>query len=131
MSILDRHLEQVQYCSDLPAWSHFQCPLCKKNGSIVGMNVTAYQEKKKEEETKTGVNKAGEERRLDFRHAVCCPSAVVQAAARQKNGARGMPRIIKTLGKANSHFDPNQTGSGTAPPHEAAVDWCSAKTLNV
>ena len=30
---------------------------------------------------------------------------------------RGVPRVTRTLGKANSHFDPTQTGLGTAPPH--------------
>ena len=30
--------------------------------------------------------------------------------------ARGVPGVTGTLGKANSHFDPIQTGSGTAPP---------------
>ena len=29
---------------------------------------------------------------------------------------RGVPGVTGTLGKANSHFDPTQTGSGTAPP---------------
>ena len=49
------------------------------------MNVTAYQEKKENEETKTGMKKVGERRRqsTDFRKAVCCPSAVVQGEARQ------------------------------------------------
>ena len=27
-----------------------------------------------------------------------------------------VPEVIGTLGKANSHFDPTQTGSRTAPP---------------
>ena len=49
------------------------------------MNVAAHQEKEKNE--KTGKRKAGEERRLaDFKEAACYPSAVVQRAARQKNG---------------------------------------------
>ena len=52
------------------------------------MNVTAHQEKEMNEETKTGKRKAGEERRqaTDLKKAVCCPSAVVQGAARRKNG---------------------------------------------
>ena len=81
------------------------------------MNVTAHQEKKNEE-TKTNMKKAGEGKRqaTDFREAVCCPSAVVQGATRQKNGLRGVPGVPGTLGKANSHFDPTQTGSETASP---------------
>ena len=76
------------------------------------MNVTAHQEKK------TGMKKAGERRKqsTDFTKAVCCPSAVVQGAARQKNSSRRMPGVTGTLGKANIHFDPTQTGSGTVPP---------------
>ena len=49
------------------------------------MNVTAHQEKEKNEETKTGKRRAGEKRKkkqaTDFEEAVCCPSAVVQGAA--------------------------------------------------
>ena len=29
---------------------------------------------------------------------------------------RGVPGVTETLGKANSHFIPTQTGLGTAPP---------------
>ena len=80
------------------------------------MNVAAHQEKEK---TKTAKRKAGEKRRqaTDFKEAVCCPSAVVQG----KNGEKmicvtGVPGVTGTLGKANGHFDPTQTGSGTASP---------------
>ena len=50
------------------------------------MNVTAHQEKKNEE-TKTGKRKAGEERKqaTDLKKAACCPSAVFQGAAQQRN----------------------------------------------
>ena len=49
------------------------------------MNVAAHQKTKKDEET--GERKAGEERRqADFKEAACYPSAVVQGAARRKNG---------------------------------------------
>ena len=74
------------------------------------MNVTALQEKKKNEEMKMSMKKAGEERRhvTDFRKAVSCPSAVIQGAARQKNGLRAVPGITGTLRKTNSHFDLTQ-----------------------
>ena len=47
------------------------------------MNITAYQEKEKNKETKTGKRRAGEKRKqaTGFKDAVCCPSAVVQGAA--------------------------------------------------
>ena len=47
------------------------------------MNVTAYQEKEKNEETKKGKRGAGEKRKqaTDFKEVVCCSSAVVQGAA--------------------------------------------------
>ena len=53
------------------------------------MNVTAHQEKEENEETKKGKRGEGEKRKrkqaTDFKEAVCCPSAVVQGAAQQKN----------------------------------------------
>ena len=49
------------------------------------MNVTAHQEKEENEETKEGKSRAGEKKKrkqaIDFKDAVCCPSAVVQGAA--------------------------------------------------
>ena len=49
------------------------------------MNVTAHQEKKKNEEKKKGKSRAGERKKgkqaTDFVDAVCCPPAVVQGAA--------------------------------------------------
>ena len=80
------------------------------------MNIAAHQEKEKNE--KTGKRKAGEERRQDdFKDAACYPSAVVQGAARQKNGlCERVPGVTGTLGKTNSHFDPTQTRLGTPPP---------------
>ena len=51
------------------------------------MIVSAYQEKKENE--KTGKREAGEEERkqsTDHRKAACCPSAVFQTVAQQKNG---------------------------------------------
>ena len=82
------------------------------------MNVSAHQEKEENEETKKGKRGAGEKRKRkqvnDFEEAVCFPTAVVQGAAKRKNERECQgewdPR------KANSHFDPTQTGSGTAPP---------------
>ena len=80
------------------------------------MNVAAHKEKKNE---KAGKRQAGEARKqtTNFKKATCCPSAVVQGAARRKMVCvRGMPGITGTLGKANNHFDQTQTESGTAPP---------------
>ena len=90
------------------------------------MNVAAHQEK--EENEKTGKRKAGVRRRqANFKEAACYPSAVVQGAARQKNGlCVGVPEVTGTFGKANSHFNPTQTGPGPHHHVEAAVDWCSS-----
>ena len=78
------------------------------------MNVTAHQEKEKNKQTKTGMKKAGEGKRqvTDFREAVCCPSAVVQGAARRKIGLRGVPWVTGTLGKKQKPFRPNLNGAG-------------------
>ena len=49
------------------------------------MNVTAHQEKKKNEETKKGKRGAGEKKKrkqaTDFEEAVCGASAIVQGTA--------------------------------------------------
>ena len=81
------------------------------------MNVAAHQEKEKNK--KTGEKKAGEERRqADFKEAACYPFAVTQGAARRKMVCvRRSPWVTGTLEKANSHFNPTQTGLGTAPSH--------------
>ena len=61
------------------------------------MNVAAHEEK----DEKTGKRKAGEERRqADFKEAACYPSAVVQGAARQKNGS--------CEGSARGNWDPRE-----------------------
>ena len=44
-------------------------------------------------------------------------AAVVQGQHGEKMVCvKKMPMAIRTLGKANSHFDPTQLGSGTASP---------------
>ena len=88
-----------------------------KDEARLRINIAAYQKKEKIEEM--GKRETGEERRqgTNFKEAACCPSAVVQRAARQKMVCvRGVPGITGTLGKANSHFNRTQTWSGTAPP---------------
>ena len=81
------------------------------------MNVAAHQELEKN--GKVGKRKVGKERKrgTDFKEAVCCPSAVAKGTVRQRMVCvRGVPRVNGTLGKAKSHLNPTQTGSGTAPP---------------
>ena len=67
-----------------PARSHFSAHRARKDGAMVGMNVTAHQEKKNEE-TKKGKRREREKKKrkqaTDFKEAVSCPSAVVQGAA--------------------------------------------------
>ena len=63
------------------------------------MNVATHQEKEKNE--KTGKRKAGVERRqANFKEDACYPSAVVQAAARRKNGL--------CEGSARGNWDPRE-----------------------
>ena len=72
------------------------------------MNVTAHQEKEKNEETKTGKRRAGEVRKrkqaTDIEEAVCCllRSFRGQHSEKMKESAQG----TVTFGKTNSHFDP-------------------------
>ena len=66
-----------------------------KDGARAGMNVTSHQEKKKNEEMKTGKKRAGKKRKrkqvTDFKEAVCCPSVVGQGATfhKMKGGGQG------------------------------------------
>ena len=63
------------------------------------MNVATDQEKEKNE--KTGKRKAGVDRRqANFKEAACYPSAVVQGAARRKNGL--------CEGSARGNWDPRE-----------------------
>ena len=68
------------------------------------MNVAAHQNKKKHE--KTGKRKAGAERRqANFKETACYPSAVVQGAARRKNGlCEGSARDIWDTRKGQQSF---------------------------
>ena len=63
------------------------------------MNVAAHQDKEKNE--KTGKRKEGEERtQANFKEAACYPSAVIQRAARRKNGL--------CEGSARSNWEPQE-----------------------
>ena len=42
---------------------------------------------------------------------------------------RGVPGVTGTLWKANSHFNPTQTGWGPHHHVEAVIDWCSSNLL--
>ena len=93
------------------------------------MNVATHQEREKDE--KTGKKKAGVERRqANFKEL----RATLLRSFRGLHGekmvcVRGVPGVIRTLGKANSHFDPTQTGRGPHHHVDAAVDWCSSILL--
>ena len=79
------HLEQVQHSTDLPRQVTF--PVHTEQGKMGPRLDERYCSSREEiEETKTGKRKAGEEKKqaTDFKEAVCCPSVVVQRAARQK-----------------------------------------------
>ena len=78
------------------------------------MNVAAHQDKEKNE--KTGKRTAGEGRPI-----LKWLRATLLRSFRGLHGekmvcVRGVPGITGTLGKASSHFNPTQTGLGTAPP---------------
>ena len=82
------------------------------------MNVATHQKKEKNEETKTGKRKAGEERRqvTDFKEAACCPSAVVQEPARQKNGlceGSALGNWDLRQGQQPFRLNPNEVGDRT------------------
>ena len=78
------------------------------------MNVAAHLEKEKNEETRKGKREAEEERRhaTDFKEAVCCPIAVVQAAAWQKCFAQGNARGNWDPPEDQQSFRPKPNGIG-------------------
>ena len=83
------------------------------------MNVAAHHKKKKNEKMKTGKTKAGKERKQAtyFKEAACCPTAVVQGAARWKNSlceerARGNWESRK--GQQPFRSNPNRFGDRTS-----------------
>ena len=65
------------------------------------MNVTAHQEKEKNEETKTGIKKTVEDRRLILEKP-CATYCRRSESSMAKNCSRGVPG---TLGKTKSHFE--------------------------
>ena len=77
------------------------------------MNVTARQGKEKNEETKTGKGKAGEERRqaAHFEETAGYPLRLLRGSMAKMVCVRGVPEVTGTIRKANSRFDPTQTGS--------------------
>ena len=91
------------------------------------MNVAAHQEK--EENEKTGKRKAGEDRPILKRLRATLLRSFRGLHGEKMVCVRGVPGASGTLGKANSHFDPTQTGRGPHHHVEAAVYWCSSILL--
>ena len=87
------------------------------------MNVATHQEKEKDE--KTGKKKAGEDRPILKRLRTTFLRSFRGLHGEKMVCLRGVPGVTGSLGKANSHFDPTQTGRGPQHHVEAAVDWCS------
>ena len=79
------------------------------------MIVAAQQEQEKNE--KMGKRDAGKERKQsnDFDEAALLRSFRGQHGEKMVR-VRGAPGVTGTLGRANNHFGPTKTGSGTAPP---------------
>ena len=92
------------------------------------MNVTAHQEKKKNEKTKKGKRKTREKRKqaIDFKKTVCCPSTVVQGAAWRKKEWE-FPMLVGPSGRPTAIFTQLKRGRGPHHHAEATVDWCSTK----
>ena len=78
------------------------------------MNIATHQKKEKNE--KTGKRKAGEDRPILKRLRATLLRSFWGLHGKKMVCVRGVPRVTGTLGKAHSHFDPTQTGLGTAPP---------------
>ena len=91
------------------------------------MNVATHQEKEKNE--KTVKRKAGKDRPILKRLRATLLRSFRGLHGKKMVCVRGVPGVTGTLGKANIHFDPNQTGRGPHHHVEAAVDWCSSILL--
>ena len=91
------------------------------------MNVANHQKKEKNE--KTFKRKAGEDRPISKRLRATLLQSFRGLHGEKMLCVRGVPGVTGSLGKANSDFDPNQTGRGPHHHVEAAVDWCSSILL--
>ena len=78
------------------------------------MNIAAYLEKEKNE--KTSKRKAEEDRPILKRLRDTFLRLFRGLHGEKTVCVRGVPGVTGTIGKANSHFNPTQTGLGTAPP---------------
>ena len=97
-----------------PARSHFQCTLNREKRDK-GLDERC-RSSREGEEWEDGQEK-GWRRQANFKEAACYSSAVVQRAARRKNAlCEGSARDNWDPWKGQQHFNPTQTGSGTAPP---------------
>ena len=90
------------------------------------MNVATHQKKEKNEKTV--------KRKAEDRPILKTLRATFLRSFRGLHGEKmvcviGVPRVTGTLGKANSHFDPTQTGREPHHHVEAAIDWCSSILL--
>ena len=77
-----------------PARSHFQCTLSRERQDK-GLDERCHSSGKGEDS-----QKKGRRRQADFEEAACYPSAVVQGAARRKNGL--------CEGSARGNWDPRE-----------------------
>ena len=89
------------------------------------MNVATHQEK----DDKTFKRKAGEDRPILKRLRATLLRSFRGLHGEKMVCVRRVPGVTGTLGNANSHFDPIQTGRGPHHHVEAAVDWCSSILL--
>ena len=88
------------------------------------MNVAAHQEKEK-----TGKRKAGEDRSILNRLRATLLQSFRGLHGKKMVCVSGVPGVTGTLGKANSNFNPTQTGWGPHHHAKAAIDWYSSILL--
>ena len=91
------------------------------------MNVATHQKKEKNE--KTFKRKAGENRPILKKLRATLLRSFRGLHGEKMLCVRGVPGVTRTFGRANSHFDPTQTGRGPHHHVKVAVDWCSSILL--
>ena len=89
----------MQHCTDLPRQVTF--PAHTKQGKTgQGFGLTLPHQEKEKNEKKVKRKAEVKRRQANFKEAACCPSAVVQGAARRKNS------LCK--GSARGNWDPRE-----------------------
>ena len=82
------------------------------------MNITAHQQKEENEETKKSKREAAAKKKRNRRLILkkLCAALLRSFRGQHSDKIKGSARDNWDPRESNNHFDPTQTGPGTAPP---------------